>query len=169
MKMKLAASLLAAAALCGHALADTFSLNIQYGLPTGFSSQWTELNTGGCAAVLSQGYTGCVTIPLNKAVRQCTGTQTIKVPSVELLARIICGTTSQYELIWVGHHLTSLYGGSNQPGLNTVHISTPVLPNDPLLTGDGVKACWVEYQAGNGGPTTPPGGGWEIQTTCTAE
>ena len=150
-------------------VAETLSINIEYTLPSGFSSSWIESGNGGCAAAKKLGpYGGCIQIPLGKQVRQCTGTQTIKIPNVELLNRIICGGMQGmyvYETIWMGHHLSTLYNSANQAGLNTIHVSTPMLPADLLLAGP--NACWNEYQAINSSPDSPNGGGFEVQVTCS--
>jgi hypothetical protein len=143
--------------LAAAAEAATFTIGVQYTLPSGFSSQWSGLNGGGCGSP-NGGGRNCSRIPVGTSVRECTGTQTIKVSGIELLARIVCGTSSGFETIWRGHHL------STSP---TVRIQTPRLSAaDSMLQGSDGNTCWVEYQANNAGPE---GGGWEMQLTCVAE
>src|SRR5437899_2769079 len=127
-------------------MADTVSIGIQYGRPSGFSSQ------SGCQN--PNGYVGCVRIPAGKTIRQCTGTVTIKVPNVELLQHIVCGVPGRTETIWQAEFL----------GPGTIPIVTPVLPLDNLLTGP--NSCWTEHQAINTGSSTPDGGGFEVQAIC---
>jgi hypothetical protein len=153
-----------AAATCR---AENLPLGVQFGAPAGFSSAWTELGTGGCK---SPGQ--CTTIPGGKVVRQCKGTQTLKTGQLELLARIVCGGKDGSTIVWVGHNVSSIATGSwvgPMPATTTVRVATPVLdPNETLLTGDGSKACWVEYQINNSGASTPAGGAWEMQAVCSA-
>jgi hypothetical protein len=140
--------------------ADTFQVGVQYTLPSGFSSQWTGLGGGGCGSPTGGG-NNCATIPSGKSVRECTGTQSIKIPNVELLVRFICGSPSSTETIWQGHHLSSF---------PTVRIQTPQLPAaDTPLLGNGSNACWAEYQGVNSGASSATGGGWEMQINCVAE
>lgn len=165
------------------ASAETIVINIEHTLPNGPSSLFIESGNGGCSAAKKAGpYGGCVSIPPGQTVRQCSGTVTLKIPNVELLHRIICGSpglTYTYSTIWQGHMVSSLPAwGSGTPGTaaqgtNTLHILTPLLrkdngaPQDPLITGP--SACWSEYQANNYGPASPNGGGFEVQVTCSTE
>ena len=132
---------------------ETEHLGVQYTLPAGFSQDY-----GGCQ--LSNA-SQCFKIPVGKSVKQCTGTHSIKIPNVELLAFVYCGTSwSDAEPIWVGHHLSS------SP---TVQWATPPLPGDSQFLGDGVRACWVGYEAINSGQSSVPNGGWELQGVCSVQ
>jgi hypothetical protein len=151
---KLVVSFLLSCATAANA--DVLPLQMQYSAPAGFSSQWTAgLKTGGC---LQPGQ--CFTIPTGKTILGCTGTQTVKMNGLELLAAIFVGNPAgTFEQIWVGHQLW-------QP---TVQIQTPPMPNDSVLVGNGTNKIWIEYQLdNNSGQASPPGGGWEMQATCTA-
>jgi hypothetical protein len=145
--------------------AETLYMGAQYTISE-FSHQWTELGTGGYH---KNSYVQGFIIPPGKTIKACKGTQSIKISGAELLVRIICGYsgTTNYQAIWYGNHRSNLVNGDTAAA--TVIIDTPYLPkSDPLLLGDGVKACWVEYLAGAGNPS-PPDSGWELQLLCSAE
>jgi hypothetical protein len=142
-----------------QAPADTIEIGVQYTLNQGFNIQWTGYNNTGYCGSPDQGGHNCAAIPPGKTLRECSGTQTIKIGGVELLARIVAGTTTNFETIWQGHHLSS------EP---TIPVRSPVLSqNDTQTRGNGINMVWVDFQAGNAGPSSAPGGGWEMQVTCS--
>lgn len=125
-------------ALASPAWAGVAGIGQQFGFSAGFNP-----GVQGCTSIEWQ----CTPVP-GKIVAW-SGTETVKQPGAELLARVICNGTQ----IWAGEH----YGQS------TLLLQSPaVLP--PNLTGP----CWMEYEA-NSPVNTPPGGGWEMQFTIFYE
>src|SRR5215470_4725582 len=136
------AALLASLSAAVAAEAATLQIGAQYSLPTGFTAQWSDgMSTGFCGAP-TQGGSNCMLIPPALHIAECVGTQTIKIAGVELLVRVLSGTTASKLTLWQGHHMSD--------GVRTVQVHTPVLPADaPKTQGDGINSVWVEFQASN--------------------
>ncbi len=142
-----------------QARADTIEIGVQYTVNQGFTIQWTGYNGTGYCGSPNQGGSNCAAIPSGKILRECSGTQTIKIMNVELLARVVVGTIDNFETVWQGHHL------STEP---TIPVHSPILsPNDPQIQGNGANMVWIDFQASNSGVGSPAGGGWEMQVTCS--
>jgi len=160
MKKYLSVLILLAGSLPIHA--EILNFGVQYTIPSGFSS------STGCKGFGN----GCALIPTGKRVMQCVGTETIKWPQIEVFGRIMCGVTAtNADMVWNGEHWSTMAGTSplivSSP---TVQIMTPnPLPNDTFLIGNGVFACWHEYEAVNIGAPTPGNMGLEAQVACSVE
>jgi hypothetical protein len=138
--LRLSALALALAFAAAPAQAGSVTLQAQFGLAAGFNSDWGH----GCDK--NAPYVQCADIP--GRVIGWSGTQTVKVGGVELLARVVCNS----EQIWQGEQFQG----------TQIILSPAQLPLE--LTGP----CWMEYMA-NSPTNTAPGGGWEMQLTIFYE
>jgi hypothetical protein len=141
---------------CSLAKAQTLPIQQQVTLPTGQTNQWLGAG-GGCLYQNSQ----CWLIPTGWQILACVGTQTIKVPGVEFLGRIVAGISGSPSVVelWTGHHLSTMTDPANPTGPKipaTPTIAVKCVPTDALvpsvaglITGNGVNAVWWEFQASN--------------------
>lgn len=149
----------AAAPSAAYAQANWLGIGLEQGLVTGFSASWPGISGGLCGAPPDGHGSNCVFIPTGKQITHVYGTETVKVGGVELLAAVVCGMGNDWRTVWEGQQKTAA----------TLMVATPKLPADYHLVGDGYRACWLMWQAINGGPYTGSGGGMEWQLTFTAE
>lgn len=134
-------------------------IGMEQGLTPGFSASWPGISGGLCGALPDGHGSNCMMIPPGKTVTSVYGTQTIKTGGIELLTAIVCGMGDDWRTIWQGEQKTA----------STIMVATPPLPADYHLVGDGWRACWVMWQAINGGAYTGSGGGMEYQLTFTVQ
>ena len=114
-------------------------LGAQFGAAAGFNQ------LGGCnPPQLLPGQINCAAIP--GQITGWVGTQTVKVPNVELLAWVSCNGT----VIWRGEQFQG-----------TLVIPPPSQSMLQGLTGP----CEIDYQLDSPTAALPPGGAWEMQLT----
>jgi hypothetical protein len=149
--LKMLTALAALAFITSAYAQSTVEIGVQWNFNPGFNSQWTGLNGGGGCGAPNQGGNNCMAIPAGTRVRGCVGTFTAKTAGDEVLGRLLVGTGTNVEILWMGE----IFGQSTHP------VTTPpaLSPNDPLLAGG--NNLWVEYQANSSG-----GAGTEFQVTC---
>lgn len=155
----LIAAAVALALSAAPARADYLHIGAEWGFPQGFSQQWVpEVQCHIVNPAYGDG-DNCANIPPGKTLTAIYGTQTIKRAGIETLIYLVCGTTTDFIVVWTSEQITA----------GTLPVSVALHSDSHLQGGDGTRRCWVIWQAINGSSSTGPAAGLEVQLTLIAE